>query len=55
MCDDPKASRQQRLPLQAAPVERGVLNEVRSGESGVEASGDYNDPEYFFLNWPVSA
>jgi hypothetical protein len=43
----------QRLPLQAAPIMRTVVNSAISGNMGVEAS-DYNDPSYFFLNWPVS-
>lgn len=41
------------LPLQAAPVIRAVVNSAISGDAGVEAS-DYNDPVYFFLNWPAS-
>jgi hypothetical protein len=44
----------QHLPLQAAPVMRTVVNSAISSDAGVEAS-DYNDPSYFFLNWPVSA
>lgn len=44
----------QRLPLQAGPVMRAVVNSAISSDAGVEAS-DYNDPSYFFLNWPVSA
>jgi hypothetical protein len=44
----------QRLPLQAGPVMRTVVNSAISSDAGVEAS-DYNDPSYFFLNWPVSA
>jgi hypothetical protein len=43
----------QRLPLQAAPVMRTVVNSAISGNLGVEPS-DYNDPVYFFLNWPAS-
>ncbi|MGH9445973.1 MAG: hypothetical protein ACRD3O_09620 [Terriglobia bacterium] len=43
----------QQLPLQAAPVMRTVVNSAISSEGGVEAS-DYNDPVYFFLNWPAS-
>jgi hypothetical protein len=42
-----------RLPLQSAPVMRTVVNSAISGNMGVEAS-DYNDPVYFFLNWPAS-
>ena len=42
-----------RLPSQAAPVLRSVVASAVSGEAGVEAS-DYNDPVYFFLNWPAS-
>lgn len=41
------------LPLQAAPVMRTVVNSAISSDAGVEAS-DYNDPVYFFLNWPAS-
>lgn len=43
-----------RLPLQAGPVTRTVVNSTISRDAAVEAAGDYNDPEYFFLNWPVS-
>ena len=43
----------QRLPQQSAPVMRRLLGSAISGEAGVEAS-DYNDPVYFFLNWPAS-
>ncbi|MGH9445972.1 MAG: hypothetical protein ACRD3O_09615 [Terriglobia bacterium] len=50
-----KPENSQRLPLQAGPVTRTVANPAISGDAGVEASGDYNDPSYFFLNWPVSA
>ena len=44
----------QRLPPQAALVMRTVANSAISGGVGVEAS-DYNDPSYFFLNWPALA
>jgi hypothetical protein len=43
----------QHLPLQAAPVMRTVVNSAILSDAGVEAS-DYNDPVYFFLNWPAS-
>jgi hypothetical protein len=43
----------QRLPLQAAPIMRGLVSSAISSDAGVEAS-DYNDPVYFFLNWPAS-
>ncbi len=42
-----------RLPLQAEPIVRTVVSSIVSGDAGVEAS-DYNDPVYFFLNWPAS-
>jgi hypothetical protein len=47
------AEQTQRLPQQSAPVMRRLLGSAISGEAGVEAS-DYNDPSYFFLNWPSS-
>jgi hypothetical protein len=43
----------ERLPAQAAPVRRAVLGSAIATDGGVEAS-DYNDPVYFFLNWPAS-
>jgi hypothetical protein len=43
----------QRLPLQAAPITRGVVSSAISSDAGAEAS-DYNDPAYFFLNWPTA-
>jgi len=49
-----KSENTQRLPLQTGPVMRRVVNSAISSDTGVEAS-DYNDPSYFFLNWPVSA
>lgn len=49
-----KPENTQRLPLQAGPVMRTVVNSAISSDTGMEAS-DYNDPSYFFLNWPVSA
>jgi hypothetical protein len=39
------------LPLQAEPVSRKAVGAAISGDAGVEAS-DYNDPVYFFINWP---
>ncbi len=44
----------QRLPLQVEPVIRTAVGRSICGDAGVEASSDYNDPEYFFLNWPAS-
>lgn len=43
----------QHLPLQAPPVTRAVVNSILTCTAGLEAS-DYNDPVYFFLNWPAS-
>jgi hypothetical protein len=43
----------QHLPPQAEPVSRKAVGAAISGDAGVEAS-DYNDPTYFFLNWPSS-
>jgi hypothetical protein len=41
------------LPSQAEPVSRKAFGAAINGDVGVEAS-DYNDPAYFFLNWPSS-
>ncbi len=41
------------LPVQAEPVSRRIVGAAISGDAGLEAS-DYNDPVYFFLNWPAS-
>lgn len=43
----------QHLPSQAPPVVREVAGSAMSASAGVEAN-DYNDPVYFFLNWPSS-
>jgi len=51
--NETKLENTQRLPLQAAPIMRAVVNSALSSDTGVEAS-DYNDPVYFFLNWPAS-
>jgi hypothetical protein len=42
----------QHLPPQAEPVSRKAAGAAISGDAGLEAS-DYNDPTYFFLNWPT--
>ena len=44
-----------RSPPQAEPVARTVVRSGLCADGGVEPCGDYNDPEYFFLNWPVAA
>lgn len=42
-----------RFPVQAAPVMRTLVSSAVSGDAGVDAC-DYNDPTYFFLNWPAA-
>ncbi len=48
-----ESATRQRLPSQSEPVIRTVVASVLSADAGAEAS-DYNDPSYFFLNWPTS-
>lgn len=51
--NEAKLEATERFPLQAAPVMRTLVNSGVSGDAGVQAC-DYNDPVYFFLNWPAA-
>jgi len=44
MQDEVKSETTQRLPLQAAPVMRAVVNSAISGDAGVEACDNNNNP-----------